>query len=80
MLVLRNPLDNETVATSGVRTAALLGPEEAPAPAPQPERRAAAPRKPVAPPPPVQEAAPVPPAPRTVEAIRAQKRTDEVIK
>jgi pilus assembly protein CpaB len=79
MLVLRNPLDTETVATSGVKTAALLGPEEAPAPAPQPERRAAAPRKPAAPPAP-EVAAPAPPAPRTVEAIRAAKRTEEVIK
>jgi pilus assembly protein CpaB len=80
MLVLRNPLDNDKVATTGVKTASLLGPEEAPAPAPQPERKVAAPRKPVAPPPVQEVAAPAPPAPRTVEAIRGQKRTEEVIK
>ena len=79
MLVLRNPLDTETIATTGVKTAALLGPEEAPAPAPQPEKKTAAPRRPVAPAP-VVETPPAPPAPRTVEAIRAQKRTEEVIK
>jgi pilus assembly protein CpaB len=78
MLVLRNPLDTETVATSGVKTAALLGPEEAPAAAPvvkaaAPRRAAPAPKPEVAP-------APEPPAPRTVEAIRAAKRTEEVIK
>jgi pilus assembly protein CpaB len=80
MLVLRNPLDTETVATSGVKTASLLGAEEAPAaPAPAAPKRVAPPRKPVAPP--VAEVAtPAPPAPRTVEAIRAAKRTEEVIK
>jgi pilus assembly protein CpaB len=80
MLVLRNPLDTETVATSGVKTASLLGSEEAPAaPAPAAPKRVAPPRKPVAPP--VAEVAtPAPPAPRTVEAIRAAKRTEEVIK
>jgi pilus assembly protein CpaB len=78
MLVLRNPLDTETVATSGVKTAALLGSEEAPAPAPAP--KVSAPRRPT--PAPKVEVAPPPepPAPRTVEAIRAAKRTEEVIK
>ena len=78
MLVLRNPLDNETAATTGVRTASLLGAEPAPQPPPVKApvvRRAAAPK-----PAPVVEAPPPPPSPRTVEAIRAAKRTEEVIK
>ncbi len=81
MLVLRNPLDNETVATSGVKTAGLLGSEEArvAAPAPAEPRRAAA-RKPTPPPAPEVVAPPAPAPPRTVEAIRAAKRTEEVIK
>lgn len=74
MLVLRNPLDADPTATSGVQTAALLGqPEPAPAPA-----RVAAPRRVAVAPPP--EPPPAPPAPRTVEAIRAAKRTEEVIR
>jgi len=74
MLVLRNPLDTEPTVTSGVRTAALLGPEEAPAAVKSPAPRRAVV---VAPPPP---ADPPPPTPRTVEAIRAAKRTEEVIR
>ena len=76
MLLLRNPLDNDPVATTGVRTASLLGQEETPAPPPL-KRSAPRPAPVVAPPPPVE---PLPPAPRTVEAIRAAKRTDEVIR
>jgi len=81
MLVLRNPLDNETVATSGVKTAGLLGSDEprAAAPAPAAPRRAAA-RKPTPEPAPEVVAPPAPAPPRTVEAIRAAKRTEEVIK
>jgi pilus assembly protein CpaB len=75
MLVLRNPLDNETVATTGVRTAGLLGPEEAP---PAPVTKAPAPRR--AAPPPAAAPPPPPPPPPAVEAIRAGKRTEEVIK
>ena len=73
MLVLRNPLDGDSTATPGVQTAGLLG---------QPEP-AAAPVKPVAPrriakaPEPE---APAPPPVRTIEAIRAAKRTEEVIR
>ena len=37
MLLLRNPLDNDLVATTGVRTASLLGQEEPAAPAPAQE-------------------------------------------
>jgi pilus assembly protein CpaB len=79
MLVLRNPLDTDPTVTTGVRTASLLGPDEAATPAPV-VKKAPAPRRaaaPVAAPPPVE--AP-PPAPRTVEAIRAAKRTEEVIR
>jgi pilus assembly protein CpaB len=76
MLSLRNPLDTEPTESKGVRSASLFtGGGSAPPPAmdrPAP-RRAAAPA--VAPPPP-------PPAPRiyTVEAIRAAKRSEEVVK
>jgi pilus assembly protein CpaB len=75
MLVLRNPLDSEPTVTAGVRTAALLGQAaEPPAPAVK------AVTKPKAQP--VQAAEPVPVAPSriyTVEAIRAAKRTEEVV-
>jgi pilus assembly protein CpaB len=77
MLVLRNPLDNETVATTGIRTTALLGSDDAPAAA-APKR--SAPRKATPPPAPEVVAPPAPAPPRTVEAIRAAKRTEEVIK
>jgi pilus assembly protein CpaB len=79
MLVLRNPLDTETTTTSGVRTAALLA-GETPPPAP-PVNRVVQRRPAVAPPPPpiVAAAAPAPPKPYTVEAIRAAKRTEEVV-
>jgi pilus assembly protein CpaB len=76
MLVLRNPLDTETVETPGVRTAGLLGPEEAP---PAPVTKVAAPKKPAPPPPPAAEP-PAPPPQRKVEAVRAGKRTEEVIR
>jgi pilus assembly protein CpaB len=76
MLVLRNPLDNDEAPTSGVRTAALLGGEN-----PTPEVKAPVVVRRAAPKPaPVVEAPPPPPAPRMVEAIRAAKRSDEVIK
>jgi pilus assembly protein CpaB len=72
MLVLRNPLDRELTVTPGARTASLLGPAEV------------TPEKPVAPRPvAVKKPAPVveaPPPPRVVEAIRAAKRTEEVIR
>jgi pilus assembly protein CpaB len=75
MLVLRNPLDGDQTATSGVQTAALLGqPEPAPVPA-----RVAAPRRAAVVARPPEPPAP-PPTPRTVEAIRAAKRTEEVIR
>jgi pilus assembly protein CpaB len=76
MLVLRNPLDTEPTATPGIRTAALLGQTVEP---PAPVVRAVSTRK--AP----QAAAPAPaPVPATrmymVEAIRAAKRTEEVVR
>lgn len=75
MLSLRNPTDVSPTETKGARTASLFG---APAPAPAP--RAVA--KKVAAPPPIVELPPPPPAPRiyTVEAIRAAKRSEEVVK
>jgi len=72
MLALRNPLDTEQTDTQGIRSAALLG---QPAPAPVIKiAKAAAPRA----------VAVQPPAPisklYTVEAIRAAKRTEEVVR
>jgi pilus assembly protein CpaB len=73
MLTLRNPLDHKPTDTTGIRTAALMG-EPAPPPvvkALDPGRRVAVPR-----------ALPPAPAPKldTVEAIRAAKRSEEVIR
>jgi len=75
MLTLRNPLDRNPTQTSGIRAAALMG--EA---TPQPVVKAVADRK-VAEPVPV-TAPPPPPAPKfyTVEAIRAAKRSEEVVR
>jgi pilus assembly protein CpaB len=74
MLTLRNPLDRKPTDTAGVRTGALLGQAPAPPPVVKSEkgRRVA-----VAPPP-----APAAPAPKfyTVEAIRAAKRAEEVVR
>lgn len=75
MLSLRNPMDVQPTESKGVRTAALLSGAAMPMPA---APRAAAPRRaPV-----VAETPPPPPPPRiyTVEAIRAAKRTEEVVK
>ena len=73
MLALRNPLDTAQTDTQGIRSAALLG---QPAPAPVIKVAKAAPRA-VA----VQPPAP-PPVTKlyTVEAIRAAKRTEEVVR
>jgi pilus assembly protein CpaB len=77
MLTLRNPLDVAPTKTNGVRTAGIFGQQsaaaETPAPKPAVGRRA----RPVAP-----VVAPVnpEPKPRTVEAIRGAKRTEEVIR
>lgn len=69
MLTLRNPLDTEPTETLGVRLAQLTG-----APAPPPVAKTVKGRKVMV--------APPPPAPTiyTVEAIRAAKRSEEVVK
>jgi pilus assembly protein CpaB len=72
-LVLRNPLDVEPTDTRGVRMASLMG---APEPAPvivqdKVKRRAVAPKPEAAP--------PAPPTTYRVEAIKAAKRSDEVL-
>jgi len=73
-LALRNPLDSGAPATAGVRPAVLLA-YGGPAPTPAPVRRTrSAPSAPVAAPAPA-----VPPAP-TVEIIRGDKRTQEVVR
>ena len=71
MLALRNPLDTQQTDTQGIRSAALLG---QPAPAPVIKVAKAAPR--------VVAVQPPAPAPKlyTVEAIRAAKRTEEVVR
>jgi pilus assembly protein CpaB len=79
MLVLRNPLDTDTALTAGIKTDALLG-SEPPATPPAPVVRAAPPRPPAPMPEPVVAPPAPPPAAPSVEAIRAGKRTDEVIK
>jgi pilus assembly protein CpaB len=71
-LALRNPMDQGAPETPGVKTASLLGQAHAPAPArPAAARKVAGPvtQGPVA-------AAPLP----TVEMIRGEKRTSEVIR
>jgi pilus assembly protein CpaB len=74
MLSLRNPLDTDTTASSGVRTAALFGREAEP----EPVVKAVSVHK--APPPtPAVVAPPPPPRIYTVEAIRAAKRSEEVV-
>jgi pilus assembly protein CpaB len=77
MLTLRNPLDTAPTATSGVRTAGLLGQTaEAPAQTKPRATRASAPAKPVQP-----EPAAVPATKTyTVEAIRGAKRTEETVR
>jgi pilus assembly protein CpaB len=76
MLSLRNPLDNDAAPSSGVRTAALFGDAVEP---PAPVVKAVTVRK--APPvPAVVSAPPPPPKIYTVEAIRAAKRSEEVVR
>jgi len=76
MLSLRNPLDTATTESTGVRTAALFG--HAAEPAPTPVVKAVSVRKPPAPAP-AAVAPPAPPKIYTVEAIRAAKRSEEVV-
>ena len=79
MLALRNPLDVQPTQTPGMRMPTLIG-----TPAPEPRvapRRVQVAAKPAAapppPPPPVIESRP---PPYVVEAIRAAKRSEEVVK
>jgi pilus assembly protein CpaB len=75
MLSLRNPLDTEETASEGVRTAALFGDApEPPAPVVKPVSVRRAPPVPA-----VVSAPPPPPKMYTVEAIRAAKRSEEVV-
>jgi len=74
MLALRNPLDTAPTATSGIRTAGLLGQSAAPAPKPKAKSGPAKPPQPE-----VAAVAPKP-APYTVEAIRGAKRTEEIVR
>jgi pilus assembly protein CpaB len=74
-LALRNPLDTEAPQTPGIRPAALLGVVAPPAPAPAPRTGSRAPVAKTSPPP-----APEPAPPPTVEVIRGDKRTKEVIR
>jgi pilus assembly protein CpaB len=77
MLSMRNPNDTQPSLTDGVRTAALIGRPETPAPVVTP--KPPAPRRIVVAPQPAPE--PEKPAPKpTVETIRAQKRSEEVIR
>src|SRR5215203_1153597 len=72
MLTLRNPMDRKPTETTGIRTAALLGQ----APAPIPALRVSRPRPAAEP--------PLAPAPvskiYSIEAIRAAKRSEEVVR
>jgi pilus assembly protein CpaB len=71
VLALRNPMDVEAVQTQGARMSGLLG---APAPAPVVKAVQGRPKVVQAPPPP-------PPTPKyTVDAIRGNKRAEEIIK
>ena len=74
MLTLRNPMDRKPTETTGIRTAALLG--QAPAPAPVVRRRAGrvAPRRRAG------RRAALSSKIYSVEAIRAAKRSEEVVR
>jgi pilus assembly protein CpaB len=77
MLSLRNPLDTEPTASSGVRTAALFGQDvEQPAPVVKAASVRKAPVMAVS----TSPAPPPPPKAYTVEAIRAAKRSEEVVR
>ena len=75
MLTLRNPMDRKPTETAGIRTGALLGQ----APAPQPAVKTVQGRRVAVPPPAPVAAAPAPKL-YTVEAIRAAKRAEEIVR
>ena len=75
MLMLRNPLDTLTTATTGISTGTLLGAAETPTPivrAPAPRRPPALPAQ--------QTVAETSEPKRTVESFRGMKRSEDVIK
>jgi pilus assembly protein CpaB len=72
-LALRNPLDSGAPVTPGIRPAALLGAVATPPPTPARRSAPAASAAKSAPP-------PEPAAPPTVEVIRGEKRTREVVR
>lgn len=78
MLALRNPLDIHPTVTPGMRLTSLMGPPPSPSPRPLVKpvkaRAITAAVSPSPPPPPPS------PKPYTVEAIRAAKRTEEVVR
>jgi pilus assembly protein CpaB len=75
ILMLRNPLDTVPTTTEGIRMASLMG---QPSPPPVVVRKATSPRVLAAPPPPPSQE----PARKLyeVEAIRAAKRTEEIVR
>jgi len=73
-LALRNPLDQGAPDTPGIRTAGLMGGK----PAPAGPARSSAPRRRLDPKPAIEVA--LPPAPPSVEIIRGDKRSTEIIK
>jgi pilus assembly protein CpaB len=73
MLVLRNPLDIDPTETKGIRLASLMGTPDAPPEVKVEKGQARVARKPAA-------VAPESPKFYSVEAIRAAKRTEEVVK
>ena len=77
MLSLRNPLDTDATTGPGVRTAALFGEPDEPAPVVKAKPLAVR-KAPVAPA--VVSAPPAPTKIYTVEAIRAAKRSEEVVR
>lgn len=77
MLALRNPLDAQPAETSGVKMAGLVGNAPPPAEPKPPVKRASAPKAAPPPPPPP---APAAPTVYTVEAYRAGKTTQEVVR
>jgi pilus assembly protein CpaB len=77
-LALRNPMDQTSPETPGVKTAALVGVARA-AQAPRTQASSSRPRSTKAPVP-VTMSAPVPEPMPTVEVIRGDKRAQEVIK
>jgi len=80
MLTLRNPLDMAPTATTGVRTAGLLG-QTAEAPAAKARApHASAPARAVQPEPATNPASGPAPKTYTVEAIRGAKRTEEIVR